>query len=102
MNKRSVLLILLVLLLMFAALVGLPMMAGSIAREEMRGPVIETCTPMPVYEMDAEGNYMGSAEAGDRLFFAVRQGFTTPLQLAYKSMKTITGKIATMEAAREE
>ena len=59
MNKRSVLLILLVLLLMIAALVGLPMMAGGIAREEMRGPVIETCTPQPVYEVDEDGYYMG-------------------------------------------
>ena len=59
MNKRSVVLILLVLLLMIAALVGLPMMANYIAREEMRGPVIETCTPQPVYEMDENGNYIG-------------------------------------------
>ena len=59
MNKRSVWLILLVLLLMIASLVGLPMMANSIAREEMRGPVIETCTPQPVYEMDENGNYIG-------------------------------------------
>ena len=59
MNKRSVLLMLLVLLLMIAAIVGLPMMAGGIAREEMRGPVVETCTPQPVYEMDDNGNYIG-------------------------------------------
>ena len=63
MNKRSVLLILLVLLLMIAALVGLPMMAGGIAREEMRGPVIETCTPTPVYEMDGRGTYEGSMDS---------------------------------------
>ena len=59
MNKRSAILILLVLLLMIAALVGLPMMARGIAREEMRGPVVETCTPQPVYEMDHNGNYVG-------------------------------------------
>lgn len=59
MNKRSMLLILLVLFLMIAALVGLPMMTNSIAREEMRGPVIETCTPEPVFEMDENGNYIG-------------------------------------------
>lgn len=59
MNKRSVILILMVLLLMIAALTGLPMMANSIEREEMRGPVIETCTPPPVDEMDEYGNYVG-------------------------------------------
>ena len=59
MNKRSVMLVLLVLTLMMAALVGLPVLAGSIAREEMRGPVVETCTPPPVYEMDDNGNYVG-------------------------------------------
>ena len=59
MNKRSVFLVLLVLLLMVAALIGLPVMAGGIAREEMREPVIETCTPPPVYEMDDNGNYIG-------------------------------------------
>ena len=59
MNKRSLLLILLVLLLMITALIGLPVMVGGIAREEMRGPVIETCTPQPVYEMDENGNYIG-------------------------------------------
>lgn len=59
MNKRSVILILLVLLLMIAVLIGLPVMANSIAREEMRGPVIETCEPPPVYEMDEDGNYIG-------------------------------------------
>ena len=59
MNKRSVMLILLALLLMLVALIGLPMMANGIAREEMRGPVIETCTPMPVYEMDGRETYEG-------------------------------------------
>ena len=59
MNKRSVMLILMVLLLMIAALIGLPMMANRIEQEEMRGPVIETCTPEPVYEMDENGNYIG-------------------------------------------
>lgn len=59
MNKRSVLLMLLVCFLMVAALIGLPMLAGGIAREEMRGPVIETCTPLPVFEMDDNGNYIG-------------------------------------------
>lgn len=59
MNKRSVILILMVLLLMIAALMGLPMMTNNIEREEMRGPVIETCTPELVYEMDENGNYIG-------------------------------------------
>ena len=59
MNKRSVILVLAVLLLMIVALTGIPMMANRIAREEMRGPVIETCTPEPVYEMDENGNYIG-------------------------------------------
>lgn len=51
MNKRSVFFTLLVLLLMLAAIVGLPMMTDGIARDGMRGPVIETCTPQPVYEI---------------------------------------------------
>lgn len=59
MNKRSVILVLAVLLLMIVALMGLPVMTNSIAREEMRGPVIETCTPEPVYELDENGNYVG-------------------------------------------
>ena len=59
MNKRSVGLALLVLALAVGTLIGLPLMAGGIAREEMRGPVVETCTPPPVYEMDDDGNYMG-------------------------------------------
>ena len=59
MNKRSVVLILVVVFLMVAALTGLPMMASGIAREEMRGPVIETCTPLPVFEMDVNGTYIG-------------------------------------------
>lgn len=57
MNKRSVILILVVLLLMIVALTGLPVMTNSMAREEMRGPVIETCTPTPVYEMGNVGQY---------------------------------------------
>lgn len=59
MNKRSVLLVLLVLALVVGALIGLPVMANGIAREEMRGTVVETCTPEPVYEIDEDGNYIG-------------------------------------------
>ena len=59
MNKRSVMLMLLVLCLMIAALAGLPMLANSIAREDMRGPVVETCTPQRIPEMDQNGNYIG-------------------------------------------
>lgn len=59
MNKRSVILILVVLLLMIVALIGLPVMTNSIVRKEMRGPVIETCTPMPVDKMDDNGKYEG-------------------------------------------
>ena len=59
MNKRSFWPVLFVVLLMIAALIGLPLMAGGIARQEMRGPVVETCTPTPVYEMDDRGNYIG-------------------------------------------
>ena len=59
MNKRSVLLVLAVCLLMIVALAGLPLLAGSIAREEMRGPVVDTCTPVPIPEMDEDGYYIG-------------------------------------------
>ena len=59
MNKRSAFLVLLVAVLMIAALAGLPMLASGIAREEMRAPVIETCTPAPIPEMDEYGNYLG-------------------------------------------
>lgn len=59
MNKRGVILILLVMLLMIVALIGLPVMTNSIVQKEMRGPVIVTCTPMPVDEMDDYGKYEG-------------------------------------------
>ncbi|MCH5286568.1 MAG: hypothetical protein J1E43_04030 [Christensenellaceae bacterium] len=59
MNKRSALLVLAVTLLMIAALAGLPMLAGSLARQEMHGPVIETCTPVLTPEVDENGNYIG-------------------------------------------
>ena len=59
MNKRSICLALAVCVLMIAALAGLPMLTGGIAREEMREPVVETCTPMPTFEIDEYGNYLG-------------------------------------------
>ena len=61
MNKRSALLVWAVLLLMIAALSGLPLLTREIAQEEMRAPVVDTCTPVPTPEMDERGNYIGCA-----------------------------------------
>lgn len=59
MNKRSVLLVLAVLLLMIAAIGGLPIMANRIVREEMRKTVLETCTPPPAYELGQHADDAG-------------------------------------------